>query len=103
LKLPDVNIYYVYIVTDKEKVTLETGVAGALNVRLNRLELNADNDATTGSNTCIYLLYWEKFTDVHEAMAREEKIRKMSKAKKEELIKQVNLQLRFLNDEVKAF
>jgi putative endonuclease len=100
LKLPNINIYYVYIVTDKDKTTLETGVAGALNVRLNKLEHHADNNTADGAKPyCMYLVYWEEFTNADEAIAREKKIKKMSKSKKEELVERTNLKWRFLNED----
>jgi putative endonuclease len=100
LKLIDINTYYVYIVTDREKKALETGVAGALNIRLSRLALNAYTAMAEAQPYCMYLLYWEKYTDVQEAMVREEKIKKMTRSKKDELISASNPEWRFLNEEV---
>ena len=44
-----------------------------------------------------YLLYYEKFTWIQEAIAREKEIKDFTRAKKWELIRRVNPQLEFLN------
>lgn len=88
--------YYVYIVTDKNKKKLETGLSGALSIRLRELELNEKNH----SSFCTFLIYWESYGDAAKAMSRNEEVKKMSKKKKTELINSTNPQWLFLNDDI---
>jgi len=89
--------YYVYIITDKDKMELETGLAGVLSISLQQLESKPETD---GGNICKYLLYWEGYEDALKAITREKKLKKLSKKKKIELINKANPEWRFLNEAV---
>lgn len=97
----DQENYYVYIITNIDKSVLDTGLAGALNVRLEKLnkELNAAR-ALKSNPDCKYLLYWEQYEDMSIAMVREKEVKKMSIRKKRALINKVNPEWKFLNEEV---
>jgi putative endonuclease len=90
--------YYVYIVTNKNRETLETGLSGALSIRLRELE----SELTEKNNEkhCVHLLYWESYENPTEAMTRSKDIKKMSKKKKIELINSNNPQWLFLNERI---
>ena len=93
--------YFVYITTNPNKTVLYTGITNTLNRRLEEHALNAGNsDTFAGRYHCYNLLYYERFTYVEHAIAREKEIKKWNRAKKEDLIKSVNPNWEFLNDEV---
>ena len=94
--------YYVYITTNKNKTVLYTGVNGNINARLWFHEEGAKlnkNNFTSGYN-CYKLIYWEHFTDVHAAIARETQIKGLQREKKEALINAFNPAWKFLNEEL---
>ncbi len=100
MELPAKHSYYVFIVTNEDKETLSTGIAANLTERLYQLEHNLFtllNSRSKVSN-CIYLIYWEGFSDALAAMEREQAIKKLSKKKKIEIINKVNPEWRFLNE-----
>ncbi|MFC6098327.1 GIY-YIG nuclease family protein [Flavobacterium qiangtangense] len=93
------HTYYIYIITNKAKTVLYTGVTNHLKIRL----LQHSENITSKNNTFAskyhvqYLLYFEKFTWIHEAIAREKEIKGWRKEKKIDLIKTINPNLEFLN------
>ena len=91
--------YYVYILTNKNKTVLYTGVTNNLKERLyfhnNPLPFSK---AFTAKYKCFYLIYYEHFTEIEYAIKREKQIKGMSRQKKEVLISSYNNNLKFLND-----
>jgi len=49
---------------------------------------------------CHYLIFYERYDDINDAIAREKEIKGWSRKKKEQLIASVNPEWRFLNDEI---
>jgi putative endonuclease len=94
--------YYVYITTNKNRTVLYTGVTGNIVSRLwfheEGARLNKNN--FTARYNCYNLIYWEHFTDVNLAIARETQIKGLKRDKKEALISTLNPQWRFLNEEM---
>ena len=91
--------YYIYILTNKSKTVFYTGVTNSLRTRLcqhNENNLNGNNTFTAKYNVT-YLLYYEKFTWIQEAIAREKEIKDWRREKKIQLIKTINPDLDFLN------
>ncbi|MEN2401464.1 GIY-YIG nuclease family protein [Flavobacterium sp. MC2016-06] len=93
------HTYYIYIITNKYKTVLYTGVTNNLKIRLNQHKVNIkSNNKTFASKYNVeYLLYYEKFNWIQEAIAREKEIKGWIKNKKIELIKTINPDLDFLN------
>lgn len=93
--------YYVYILTNKSKTVLYTGVTNNLKERLyfhkNPLPFSK---AFTTKYRCYYLVYYEHFFEVEDAIKREKEIKGKSRAKKELLITNFNSNWKFLNEEV---
>lgn len=91
--------YYVYILTNKTKTVLYTGVTNNLKLRLRQHSENSEWNKTTFASkyNVHYLLYFEKFTWIREAIAREKEIKKWRREKKLDLIKTINPKLCFLN------
>jgi putative endonuclease len=93
------HTYYIYIITNKAKTVLYTGVTNHLKTRL---EQHKDNivvaKSTFASKYNVHLLlYYEKFTWIQEAIAREKEIKGWRREKKLDLIKTINPDLNFLN------
>jgi putative endonuclease len=93
--------YYVYILTNKVKTVLYTGVTNSLQERLYyHRNPEAHSKAFTTRYKCYYLIYWELYTDINIAIAREKEIKGWTRQKKDDLIKTLNPDLRFLNDDI---
>lgn len=83
--------YFVYITTNPSKTVLYTGVTNNLMVRLKQHYSNRGKKETfAGKYYCYKLIYYERFSDIHQAIAREKEIKDLSRAKKEELIFSIN-------------
>lgn len=94
--------YFVYITTNKNKRVLYTGVTNDLNNRL--FEHKADAKSTkkhfTGKYNAYFLIYWERYEYINDAIDREKEIKGWTSVKKENLINSMNPEWKFLNDEV---
>jgi putative endonuclease len=93
------HTYYIYIITNKAKTVLYTGVTNNLKKRLQQHQNNIVVVKTTFASTynVHLLLYYEKFTWIQEAIAREKEIKGWRREKKLALIKTINPDLNFLN------
>jgi putative endonuclease len=95
--------YYVYITTNKNKTVLYTGFSGRLGKRIAEHEEHVYQPSFSHRYNAEFVVYYEHFNDVERAIAREKEIKGWSRAKKTALIESVNLEWRFLNDEIKGF
>jgi putative endonuclease len=93
------HTYYIYIITNKAKTVLYIGVTNHLRVRLVQHKGNiiSGNKTFASQYNVHYLLYYEKFTWIQEAIAREKELKGWRREKKLELIKTMNPSLEFLN------
>ena len=93
--------YYVYILTNKTKTVLYTGVTNNLKERLhyhaNPLPFSK---AFTAKYKCHYLIYYEHFLDIEDAIKREKQIKGKTRLKKNLLINEFNPNWTFLNDSI---
>ncbi len=93
--------YYTYITTNPGKTTLYIGVTNNLLRRLSEHFDNAGQPETfAGRYHCYNLIYYELTSDVNIAIAREKEIKKWNRKKKEDLIRALNPEWKFLNSEV---
>ena len=95
--------YFVYIVTNKNKTVLYTGVTNDLARRLSEHEANSipfRHRSFAGQYNAYFLLYYERFEYVEHAIAREKEIKGWRRSKKEALINSMNAEWKFLNDEI---
>ena len=92
--------YFVYILTNYNKSVLYTGVTNDLKRRLFEHKSNQNYNSFTTKYKCYYLLYWERFQHIEHAIDREKEIKGWTRLKKENLIKELNPNLNFLNDEI---
>jgi putative endonuclease len=91
--------YYVYIMTNKNKTVLYIGVTNDLQRRLFEHSRGLIEGFTKRYN-CHYLLHYEEFNEINQAIEREKELKKWRREKKESLINQGNPEWFFKNDEV---
>ena len=65
--------YYVYIVTNKANTVLYTGVTNNLEQRIIEHYSKKDERSFTSKYNCFYLLFYEQFDYITNAIARESK------------------------------
>ena len=93
--------YYVYIISNKTKSVLYTGVTNNLPQRIIEHYLSRGNPKTfAGRYNCNLLLYHESFTYINDAIAREKEIKKWPRQKKDFLISEFNPNWESLNQEL---
>jgi len=95
--------YYVYIITNKFRSTYYIGMTNNLKVRLQQHKDNIvlKNKTFASKYGLEYLVYYEKFVWVQEAIAREKELKKWRREKKLELIRSFNPEFEFLNHNFK--
>ena len=83
------NNYYVYMLTTKRNTALYTGVTNDLYRRV--LEHKSGlNKGFTSKYNCHKLVYYEKYSNIDQAIAREKTIKEYSRLKKNALIEKMN-------------
>ncbi|WP_295794968.1 GIY-YIG nuclease family protein [Mucilaginibacter sp.] len=93
--------FYVYIVTNADKSVLYVGVTNDLSRRLYEHKGNKGKPHTfAGKYYCYNLVYYEHFSHIEYAIAREKEIKKWRREKKDLLVESVNPNWNFLNDDV---
>jgi putative endonuclease len=92
--------YYVYIITNKYRSSFYIGVTNNLSIRLlQHIENIETGNKTFASRYQIqFLVYFEKFTWIQLAIAREKELKGWKREKKLELIRSFNENFEFLND-----
>ncbi len=94
--------YFVYILTNKHKTVVYIGVTNDIEKRIYEHESNIGNRFKfTSKYNCIFLIYYERFTEINQAIARETQLKKWRREKKNNLINSTNPEWRFLNEEIK--
>jgi putative endonuclease len=97
----DKNFFHVYITTNLKRDVLYIGVTNHIEQRLVEHYLNRGKPETfAGRYYCYYLLYYEPFQYVNDAISREKELKKWSRKKKDELIIKFNPEGKFLNSEL---
>lgn len=89
--------YFIYIVTNKNKTVLYLGVTNDLQRRIYEHGLIP---GFSKKYNCHFLIYYEHFQDINEAIEREKEIKKWRREKKEKLINKFNPEWRFMNEEI---
>ena len=91
--------YYVYILTNYNKTILYIGITNDLKTRIywHKKPKTEDKLHFTTKYKCFYLIYYEHFQDVEQAIAREKQVKGYSRIKKEKLIDSFNPDWNFLN------
>ncbi len=92
---------FVYITTNSQKTVLYTGVTNDLAQRLVEHYMDrGSRKSFTGKYYCYYLLHFEEFNNLSDAIAREKEIKDWRRSRKEELINSTNIDWKFLNNEI---
>lgn len=93
--------YYVYIITNPQQTVLYTGVTNDLERRLTEHWGNRGrHNSFAGKYHCYHLLYYEEFTYILNAIAREKEIKGWRREKKTALINTMNPGWAVLNEQV---
>jgi putative endonuclease len=93
--------YFIYIVTNYNKSTFYIGVTNNLQRRLSEhFENRGSTETFAGRYYCHYLVYFERFQYINDAIAREKQLKKWRREKKINLINEFNPTWKFLNDEI---
>jgi putative endonuclease len=93
--------FFVYILTNKEKTVFYTGVTNDLEQRIiEHYSGKEGSGAFTTKYRCYYLLFYEAFDYITNAIAREKEIKGWRREKKLELIRDFNPGLNLLNEEL---
>ncbi len=92
-------MYYVYILTNKNKTTLYVGVTNDLVRRVYEHKNELVAGFTKRYNVC-NLVYYEEFSDINYAISREKQLESKTRNKKETLINDFNLQRKDLYYEI---
>ncbi|MDU1904173.1 MAG: GIY-YIG nuclease family protein [Dysgonomonas sp.] len=89
--------YFVYILTNYNRTVLYTGVTNDLDKRLYEHKTDAETVKKhfTGKYNVIYLIYWEYFTKVDDAILREKQIKGWTPKKKNRFNIRIQPQLGF--------
>ncbi len=95
------TLYSVYILTNKIKTVLYTGVTNNLEQRITEHYIDRIEKKTfTGKYNCYFLVYYEEFNYVNDAIAREKEIKGWGRTKKSALISGFNANWEFRNEEL---
>ena len=92
--------YYVYILTNKNRKVLYVGMTNNLSKRLIQHKENIEYKVKTFASkyNLKHLVYYQKFTWVQNAIAREKELKGWRREKKLDLIRAFNSQFEFLED-----
>ena len=82
--------YYVYILTNKNKNVLYTGVTNDLVRRIYEHKQHFDRESFTAKYKVDRLIYFEETSDVHAALEREKQIKSWKRDRKLALIMESN-------------
>jgi len=85
----NVHQYYVYMMTNRWKNVLYTGVTNSLQARVWQHKNGAISGFTKKYN-CHYLVYLEIYEHIDQAIAREKQIKGWTRAKKNALVETTN-------------
>lgn len=93
--------FYVYMMTNRWKNVLYTGVTNDL-LRRGWEHRNKVHDGFTKMYNCDRLVYFEWYQDIRQAIERETQIKKWSRAKKDALVASMNPEWRDLSEDWNA-
>ncbi len=91
--------YWVYILTNKSRSVLYTGITNDLYRRMSEHALGRGS-AFTSKYRVHFLVYFEMYHSVIDSITREKQIKNYSRARKEKLIKSSNPQLIDVSKEI---
>ncbi|WP_421876402.1 GIY-YIG nuclease family protein [Marinoscillum sp.] len=90
---------YIYVVSNKSRTVLYTGMTNNLHKRIWE-HRNGFGSAFTVRYSCHFLVYYEFYPTIEDAIHREKRIKKYTRAKKDEMIKSFNPDLLDLFEQI---
>lgn len=92
--------YYVYILTNPDRKVLYIGMTNSLENRIaqHRADAAGEKGTFAGKYNCIFIIYYEHYQYVNDAISREKELKGWTRAKKETLINAFNPAWEFLNN-----
>lgn len=91
----------VYIMTNFKRTVLYTGVTSDLLARVQEHKKCFYPNSFTSRYKCFYLVYYEVFGSIEEAIDKEKQIKGWKRFKKDSLIKSVNPESKDLYNDIK--
>lgn len=82
-------IYYVYIMSSRKRTVFYTGVTNNIERRVQEHKSHV-NDGFTKRYNCDFLIYYEQYSSIKEAIAREKALKKFRRDWKLQLIRRMN-------------
>ena len=82
--------FYVYMMTNAGRTTLYIGVTNSLEKRVTEHRNFKFQDSFTSRYRLNRLVWYERFADIRDAIAREKQIKRWRRDKKESLINEMN-------------
>jgi putative endonuclease len=83
------NSYYTYILSNFARTVFYIGVTNNIQIRLLQ-HRDGQGSAFTSKYRCHYLMYFETFTDINQAIAREKNLKNWHREWKTNLIRKEN-------------
>jgi len=94
-------LYHFYIISNPGKTVLYVGLTNSLKHRLIEHWLQRGNAKSfSGRYSCYFLIYFESFQYVQDAILREKQVKKWRRSKKLALVKRLNPDLNPLNEQL---
>jgi len=92
------RLYSFYITTNSNRNVLYCGVTNDLRQRIiEHYLVRGSRQSFAGNNYCYWLVYFENFKYINNAIRREKEVKKWRREKKEALINTMNPESKFLN------
>lgn len=82
--------YFVYLLTNFDKTVVYTGVTNDLAIRIEQHKKGENSFAFTKKYKCFYLVHFERYKYINDAIEREKQIKGWSRIKKNILIESEN-------------
>ncbi len=87
--------YFTYIMTNYARTVLYIGVTSNIQTRVWQHK-NGEGGVFTSTYKCHYLLHYEEYTNINDAIGREKNLKNWRREWKENLIKKGNVELKDL-------
>ena len=91
--------YWIYIIASPNKSTIYIGVTNNLARRLKEHYESRGGTSFAGKHYCYNLVYFEEFSDIRKAIAREKQLKGWTRKKKNWLIEMKNPKWLFYNNQ----
>lgn len=91
---------FVYILTNKNKTTLYSGVTSNIIQRINQHRTKFYRNSFSSRYNLNYLVYYEAFQFIGDAIGREKQLKAGARQKKIDLINSINPEWKDLYDEI---